>query len=106
MKNLKKQVTIFQGSFKEATKAFPKNINVSATIALALLLKKDVTVRIITSPTFKVNSHELVVEGDFGRITTKVESKPSKLNPKTSQLAVLSAVATLRDILANVRIGT
>jgi len=46
------------------------------------------------------------VEGDFGTISTKVENVPSPRNPKTSYLAALSAIATLRSIVEPVKIGT
>ena len=63
-------------------------------------------VKIVTSPGYSRNSHEVEIEGDFGRITARTENLPSKKNPKTSQLAILSAIATLRGIVENVKIGT
>lgn len=106
LKKIKGERIIFEGSVREAIKGFPKNINVSATVNLAGIAGEKIVVRIATSPQYRLNSHELVVEGDFGKILSRVESKPSKDNPKTSQLAVLSALATLRDILGYVRVGT
>ena len=54
-----------------------------------------------------VNVHEIEVEGDFGRLLTRTENVPSPDNPKTSFLAALSAVATLRQVLDDsIRIGT
>jgi aspartate dehydrogenase len=47
-----------------------------------------------------------VVEGDFGRISTLIENVPSPRNPRTSYLAALSAIATLRSIVEPVKIGT
>lgn len=99
--SLKKETTIFSGTAEEAAKAFPKNINVSATLALAISLDafNKVKVDIVADPKQKTNQHEIIVHGDFGTITTKTENMPSPNNPKTSFLAALSAVAKLKEIL-------
>ena len=85
---------------------FPKNINVSATLSLAGLGAKKTKVRIIACPHMLVNVHEVYVQGDFGSFYTRCENFPSEQNPKTSRLAILSAVATLERVLRNVKIGT
>ena len=97
---------VFEGNALQAVRAFPKNVNVAATLALAGLGAKKTEVRIFTSPTYRRNQHEVEIEGDFGRIQTKVENLPARENPKTSFLAVLSARATLKKILSRVYIGT
>ena len=63
-------------------------------------------VRIITSPEFEKNAHEIEIIGDFGRMTTRTENVPSEKNPKTSKLAALSAIATLKAAVESVRFGT
>jgi aspartate dehydrogenase len=102
---LKAPTLIFEGSAYEAVKAFPANVNVAATLCLAAR-EGEVRVKVVVDPGIKVNMHEIVAEGDFGRITTKVENVPSPKNPRTSYLAALSAVATLRSIVEPVKIGT
>jgi len=62
-------------------------------------------IRVIADPTIHSNIHELDVQGDCGRLRCRVESRPS-VNPKTSELAVRSAVATLGRIFDSVLIGT
>ena len=96
---------IFEGSALEAVKAFPANVNVAATLFLAAE-GSEVWVNVVADPGIHVNRHEIEVEGDFGRISTKVENVPSPKNPKTSYLAALSAIATLRSIVEPVKIGT
>ena len=96
---------IFEGSAAEAVKAFPANVNVAATLYLAAG-GSDVRVAVVADPNIHVNRHEIEVEGDFGRISTRVENVPSPRNPKTSYLAALSAIATLRSIVETVKIGT
>jgi aspartate dehydrogenase len=96
---------IFEGSALQAVRAFPANVNVAATLFLAAG-EGEVKVKIVADPNIHVNRHEIVVEGDFGRISTLVENVPSPRNPKTSYLAALSAIATLRSIVEPVKIGT
>lgn len=101
-----KETVLFDGNVKEAVKCFPQNLNVAATIALASCAKDKIRIRITTSPEFKVNSHEIEVVGAFGRMVTKTENVVCPDNPKTSYLAVLSAIVTLKQYLGQVRIGT
>lgn len=106
LKNLKQEKLLFEGDATHAVRGFPKNINVSATLSLAGIGAKRTRVRIIAAPQMLVNVHEVYVVGDFGSFYTRTENFPSEQNPKTSRLAVLSAVATLERILKNVKIGT
>ena len=101
-----KETTIFQGSAREAIRGFPKNVNVAVALSFAGIGIDKTEVRIISSPHFTTNSHEVTVEGEFGRLTTRTDNVPSPQNPKTSYLAMLSAVATLQGILSRSRIGT
>jgi aspartate dehydrogenase len=106
LSQIKKETILFDGSVKEAVECFPQNINVAATIALASKAKDKLRIKISTSPEFKVNSHEIEVIGEFGRMVTKTENVVCPDNPKTSYLAVLSAIETLKEYLQGVSIGT
>ena len=96
------KTTIFEGSIDEAIEGFPKNINVAATIHLAT--KKDIKIKIIADPNAETNTHEIIAIGSFGKLNLKTQNKPSK-NPKTSYLAVLSGIQTLKNIQTNIKIG-
>ena len=98
---IKEETLIFEGSVTEAVKHFPQNINVAATLALAGGDKNKVTVRIMTSPKYKTNSHEVVAVGAFGRMTSLTENVICPDNPKTSYLAVLSALQTIHHFVHN-----
>jgi aspartate dehydrogenase len=52
------------------------------------------------------NIHEICVDGEFGRFTVKVENRPSSANPRTSQLAAFSAIATLKNLTRSLHVGT
>jgi aspartate dehydrogenase len=106
LSQIKKETVLFEGGVREAVKCFPQNINVAATIALACNAMDKLNIRIATSPEFKVNSHEIEVIGEFGRMVTKTENVVCPDNPKTSLLAVLSAVRTLKEYFQGVKIGT
>ena len=97
---------VFRGSALEASHAFPQNINVAAILSLAGLGPKRTEVEIWATKSAKVNSHEILIEGDFGKIRTLTENFPAPQNPKTSYLAILSAVATLRKAFTTLRLGT
>lgn len=103
---IKEERVLFKGSPFEAIKGFPKNINVATILSLAGIGPEKTVVQIITSPQYTKNVHEVEITGDFGRITTKTENVPSRKNPKTSELAILSAIATLKGIVESVRMGT
>ena len=106
LKSIKEETLIFEGSALDAVKGFPKNVNVSATLSLCGLGAKETRVRIVTSPEYKSNSHEIEVEGDFGKLKAVTQNVPMPSNPKTSYLAALSAVATLKNIVSSGVIGS
>ncbi|MFH1791505.1 MAG: aspartate dehydrogenase [Candidatus Omnitrophota bacterium] len=103
---ISEDTVVFDGSAKEAVSAFPKNINVSAVLSLAGIGADKTRVRIVAVPGLTKNIHEVVVEGPFGVIRTATENVPSPSNPKTSYLAVLSAIAAMKSIAGTVKIGT
>lgn len=106
LKNLKEPLDIYEGPAEEAVKLFPANVNVSATLSLAGVGPKKTMVRVTVDPNLKRNIHEIHVEGDFGKLMTRVENIPSPQNPKTSFLAILSAVRKLREITEPISLGT
>ena len=103
---IRKEKLLFQGNVKQAVKAFPQNINVAATLALAGADPRKFVVRIIADPRAKRNSHEVIVEGPAGKLVSKCENVPAPENLKTSRLAILSAIAALKAYLDPVRVGT
>lgn len=103
---IRRETVLFEGGVDEAVKIFPQNINVAATLALAARSREKITVRIMTSPHYKFNSHEIEVRGTSGRIVTRTDNVVCPDNPKTSYLAVLSGLQTLRQYCAGVFVGT
>ncbi|MDD5495623.1 MAG: aspartate dehydrogenase [Candidatus Omnitrophica bacterium] len=106
LSKIDKETVIFDGTAEGAVKGFPQNVNVAAILSLAGIGAERTRVRIVTSPDYTKNVHEVEISGDFGRIMTKTENVPSTANPKTSQMAIFSAIATLKEIADSVKIGT
>jgi aspartate dehydrogenase len=103
---LREDTVLFEGSALSAITHFPANINVAATLSMAGLGLENTVVKIMAVPSATCNIHEVEVESDAGRIFTRTENVIHPDNPKTSYLAVLSALATLREILEPIRVGT
>ncbi len=103
---LKEPLTVFDGSALEAVKHFPKNINIAACVSLAGIGFENTRVKIIADPAITRNQHRLICHGRFGEFTCLIKNMPSMTNPKTSYLAALSAIATLKKIVSGVWIGT
>ena len=97
---------IFEGNADLAVFAFPQNINVAAAISIAGIGPEKTIVRIVASPHISRNIHEIEIESEAGKIFTRTENVIHPDNPKTSYLAVLSAIAALKGILSPIKIGT
>ncbi|UNQ73888.1 aspartate dehydrogenase [Infirmifilum sp. NZ] len=87
---------VFRGRASEAVKAYPKSLNVAATLSLAAGVEAEVEV--VADPSLSRNVHEVVAESPAGRVRVTLENVPSPENPKTSYLAALSAVRVLKEI--------
>jgi len=102
-----KSTVIYEGSASEAVRAFPANVNVAAVLSLAGIGVDKTKVRIVVDPQATTNQHEVAAAGSFGEIKITINNVPSPGNPKTSFLAVLSAIECLRSICDDgIRIGS
>lgn len=106
LEEIKEPVLLYEGSAKEAAKAFPKNINVATSLSIAGIGPEKTKIRIIADPTINKNIHEIYAKGDFGELTTIVKNEVFPENPKTSYLAALSAIRTLKKLTETVQVGT
>jgi len=105
LSKIKKEKIVFKGRVKEAIKFFPKNINVAATLLLASNFK-NITVCIKADPGLKRNVHRIELEAREAKLSIGIENVPSKDNPKTSALAILSTQHLLRKIFNPFKIGS
>jgi len=103
---LTKDTVLFSGKASKAMRLFPQNINVAGVLSLAGCGQEKTEVRIIASPSLRKNTHEIEIQSEAGSVWTRTENTAHPDNPKTSYLAVLSAVATLQQVVEPVEIGT
>jgi len=92
---------IFEGNAEDAIKQFPSNVNVAALISLGGIGFKRTNVKIVVDPSISNNIHEICVKWKFGEFAIKISNRPSYENPKTSYLAILSAIECLRSICSH-----
>ena len=97
---------VFEGTAKEAVEVFPKSVNVAATLSLAGIGLEKTKVRIVADPSVDRNVHIIRIRGKAGEFVTEAHNVPSPDNPKTSYLAALSALRTLRSLTETIVIGT
>jgi aspartate dehydrogenase len=97
---------IYEGFADEAAREFPKNVNVAVALSLAGIGPEKTRVVVIVDPRETRNVHEIIAKGDFGEAVFTVSGLPSPDNPKTSYLAALSAIATLRNLVSPLQVGT
>lgn len=103
---LTKPKTVFRGNAKDAAKGFPKNINVAVALSLAGIGVDQTMVKIVADPDTTRTKHEIRVVGEFGELYTVVKNFLHPENPKTSYLAALAAIRTLRKLTEPIQVGT
>ncbi len=104
---IREPMLVYEGPAREAVRHFPANVNVAATLSLAGIGPERTTVRILADPRSTLNVHEIYIRGAFGEISMTVRNLTHPRNPRTSLLAVLSVLATLREICrSGIHLGT
>ena len=91
------RTTLFEGTAREAALAYPQNVNVGATVALASLGLDRTTVRLVSDPAASGPLGLIEAEGDFGRLRFEVLAYASPRNPKTSLLTAHSMIASTQE---------
>ncbi len=105
--SIKKRTLIFEGSAIEAVENFPANVNVAALLGLTGIGLEKTKVNVIADPSLRINKHEIKVIGKFGELIIRIKNIPSSSNPKTSYLAILSVIESLRSITTKgIKYGT
>ena len=106
-REISEPTVVFDGPAEEAVKLFPANVNVAATLSLAGLGAQETRVKVVADPGSTVNVHEVEAVGGLGTLRFRMELLPHERNPKTSFLAIVSAVEALRAATTpGIRVGT
>lgn len=92
---------LFDGPAVNAVSLFPANVNVAAALSLSGIGGDRTIVRVVADPNTAKNTHKIEAKGSFGAMSFEIENVPSPDNPKTSWLAVLSAIDALRKYCAS-----
>ncbi len=98
---------LYEGPARDAVALFPANVNVAATLSIAGIGPERTIVKVVADPASPGNVHEIHARGAFGEFTFRLVNQPHVRNPRTSHLAVMSAIETLRTYCdRGPRIGT
>lgn len=82
--------TFFRGTGRAAARAYPKNANVVAALALAGGGFDRMMVELVADPAVLVNTHSYTVRSPACDYTMTIENQPAPNNPRTSYTTVLS----------------
>jgi len=96
---------IFDGSAREGARGFPANVNVAAALSLAGIGPDKTRLEIWADPSLDRNTHRIEVDADTARFSMTIEGVPSE-NPRTGRIVPLSAIAALRGLVAELKVGT
>lgn len=96
---------VFEGKAIDAIKQFPKNMNISIVLSLAGVGIEKTRVCLVADPHIEKNIHQVDITGEFGEATFSITNHPLPENPKTSYLAAMSILGTLKRMNGKLRIG-
>ena len=96
--NWTEEKLVYEGDAEDASRLFPREMNVAATLALAVK-PVPVKVRVVSDPLVHRNTHEIYVKWRFGEMFLRFANDPHPENPRTSALAAWSAISLLKKLL-------
>jgi aspartate dehydrogenase len=103
---LKEPLKVFEGSARDGARGFPANVNVAAALSLAGIGPDRTRLEIWADPAVERNTHRIEVDADTARFSMAIENVPSAENPRTGRITALSAVAALRGLVSELKVGT
>jgi aspartate dehydrogenase len=104
--HLTQPAVLYEGPARDCVKKFPQSINIAAALSLAGIGFEATKIRILADPGVTHNTHEIQCRGKAGQMKFVFENVPVPANPKTTYLACLSVLATLKNIRSTYRVGT
>jgi aspartate dehydrogenase len=105
VKDLKAPLKVFDGTAREGARGFPANLNVAAALSLAGIGPDKTRLEIWADPALDRNTHRIEVDADTASFSMSIANVPSE-NPRTGRIVALSTVATLRGLVAELKVGT
>lgn len=99
-------VKVFEGTAREAARAFPRHFNVAAALSIAGIGFDRTMIEVWANAGAPGAVHEVVVESGAIRLILKAENRPSDENPRTSRGVAPSVMAALRSLVSPVQAGS
>ena len=106
IEDLNRPKQVFKGTARDGARGFPANVNVAAALGMAGIGPDETTLEIWADPALERNTHTIEVEADSARLHMTIENVPSDENPGTGRITAFSVIATLRGLVAPLRVGT
>jgi aspartate dehydrogenase len=106
LRGIVKPTKIFEGSAREAARAFPDKFNIAAAVALASIGPDRVCIEIWLDPAVERNVHRISVDADSTRFEMEIQNVPNPGHEGTGPLTAYSVIAALKDLTATFRAGT
>ena len=91
-------VNVFTGTARDATRLFPANANVAATLGVRSIGLDRARVIIDADPAATSTRHTVALESELGRYELIFANTPSTTNPKSSELAAFSVLHDLEQL--------
>jgi aspartate dehydrogenase len=88
---------IFTGSAREAARAYPRNANLAAAVALAGLGFEETQVELVADPAATLNTGRIDAVSAAGRLQLSLAGGGFSENPKTSRITAMSVLAAIRE---------
>ena len=99
------ETLVFEGAACDVIDKYPKNVNVAIALSFAGIGPDNTHVRLIADPAVTRNTHHVLARGPAGEVEFTSRNLPFPENPRTSYLAALSAISTLKRITDNLQVG-
>jgi aspartate dehydrogenase len=96
---------LYQGKVRDGAKAYPKNVNISAAVALAGLGLDRTRLTIVADPAISTHVVEVHAMGAFGRFDFVEDVVPTDDNPKTGVLVGMAVIKAIRQLTQPLVIG-
>jgi aspartate dehydrogenase len=97
---------IFEGTAREAARAFPDKFNLAATVALASIGPDHVRIEIWLDPTVERNVHRIKVDADSTRFEMEIQNIPNPGHEGTGPYTANTVIAALQDLVSPFRVGS
>jgi aspartate dehydrogenase len=97
---------VFEGSAREAARAFPDKFNIAAAVALAGVGAERTRIEIWLDPAVERNVHRIEVDADSTRFEIEMQNVPNPGHEGTGPLTAYSVLAALEKLQAPLSVGT